>query len=84
LGLAALFDAGQSGEVVVELCEDSLVAPGRVVGVDGSVRGKVVGKVFPGDSCAVDVQDCVEDVPQFDGGRLAGGSAVESGFPPGG
>jgi hypothetical protein len=45
---------------------------------------EVMGQVFPGYSCAVDVQDRVEDLAQFDLGWPAGGPAVESGFPPGG
>lgn len=83
-GLAPLLHAGEAGQVVVELGEDSFVTPGGVVGVDGAVVGEVVREVFPRDSRAVDVQDCVEDIAKFDLGRLAGGSAVESGFPPGG
>lgn len=60
-GLAAFFNAGQGGQFVSELGEDALVTPGRVVAVDGVVLRKVVGKVFPGDSGPVDVQDRVED-----------------------
>jgi hypothetical protein len=83
LGLATLFHAGQAGQVVVELGEDSLVAPGCVVGVDGAVVREVVREVFPGDSGAVDIEECVEYVEQVDLGRLSGGPAVEPGFSPG-
>lgn len=84
MGLAPFLYAGQAGQVVVELGEDSFVAPGGVVGVYGAVVREVVREVFPRDSRAVDLQECVEDIAQFNLGRLAGGSAIESGFPPGG
>lgn len=62
-GFTAFFHAGQSGQFVSDLREDSFVAPGRVVGVHRVVRREVVGKVFPGDSGPVDVEDRVEDLP---------------------
>lgn len=64
-GLASFLHAGQADEVVVELGEYPLVTPGCIVGVDGAVVREVVREVFPGDSRAVDVEDCVEDVPQL-------------------
>jgi hypothetical protein len=82
-GLASFLHAGEPGQVVVELGEDSLIAPGSVVGVDGAVVREVMWEVFPGDSRAVDVEECVEYVAQVDLGWLSGGSAVEPGFSPG-
>jgi hypothetical protein len=78
-GLASLFDAGQAGQLISELGEDSLIPPGRIVGVDGAVRWKVMGQVFPGDSRAVDIQDCVENLSQAGGGRLSGGPCGRAG-----
>jgi hypothetical protein len=56
--LASFLRTGQAGQIVVELGEDSLVAPGGVIGVDSAMVGEVVRKVFPGDSGAVDVEEC--------------------------
>jgi hypothetical protein len=47
-GLAPFLHAGQASQVAVELGEDSLVAPGGVVGVDAAVVGEVVRDVFQG------------------------------------
>jgi hypothetical protein len=81
--LASFLHTGEPGQVVVELGEDSLIAPGSVVGIDGAVVREAVWEVCPGDSRVVDVEECVEYVAQVDLGRLPGGSAVEPGFSPG-
>lgn len=83
LGLSAFLYAGQGGEVVIEVGEDSLVAPGGVVEVDGAVAGEVVREVFSRDSGAVEVEDRVEHVAQVDFRRLSGGATFEAGIPPG-
>ena len=66
---------GTSDKLTMLSTEDSLVTPGGVVGVDGAVVGEVVREVFPGDSGAVDVEECVEYVAQVDLGRWACGRA---------